>query len=80
MHHNTGIVYAHKKDYDKALECYQKALELKPNFDFAKLYYDMGKAYEAKGDKDKELEYKNKAKEFGPITLEILGGLYSRIF
>jgi predicted AAA+ superfamily ATPase/lipoprotein NlpI len=80
MHHNTGIAYAHKKDYDKALEYYQKALELKPNFDFAKLYYDMGKIYEAKGDKAKELEFKNKAKEFGPITLEILGGLYSRIF
>ncbi len=49
---------------DKAIECYQKAIELKP--DYATAFSNMGIAFSDKGDKDKALECYQKAIELKP--------------
>ncbi|MBL0721026.1 MAG: tetratricopeptide repeat protein [Sulfurovum sp.] len=33
---SMGIAYRNKKEYDKAIECYQKALEIEPNYELCK--------------------------------------------
>ncbi len=38
-----GIAYRDKKDYDKAIEAYQEAIRLQP--DYAAAYYNLGVAY-----------------------------------
>jgi lipoprotein NlpI len=37
---SMGIVYTMLNEFDKALEAYEKAIEIKPDFD--KAYYSMG--------------------------------------
>lgn len=61
-YNNTGQKYMQKQDYDKAIEYYEKAIDLEPD---VKTYHNLAQAYEAKGDMDKSLECKNKAKELG---------------
>ena len=46
-----GVAYGYKGDNDKANACYQKAIEIKP--DYAAAWYNMGVAYGYKGDNDK---------------------------
>ncbi|MDR1602709.1 MAG: tetratricopeptide repeat protein [Tannerella sp.] len=43
-----GYAYYYKGDYDKAIESYHKAIELKP--DYAEAYYNQGNAYKNKGE------------------------------
>ena len=58
-----GVAYRAKGNYDKAIECYQKAIELNP--DLAKAYYNMGVAYYAKGNFDQTIECLQKAARLG---------------
>ena len=44
---NKGLAYMHKGNYDKEIECYQKAIEINP--DYANAYYNIGLAYYRKG-------------------------------
>ena len=53
-----------KKEYDKAIECYQKAIEINP--DFADAYYNMGIAYRHKENYDKAIECYQKVIEIDP--------------
>ena len=39
LYYNLGIVYEKLKDFEKARDCYQKAVELSPQEDF---YYNLG--------------------------------------
>ena len=60
-----GIVYDFKGNDDKAIECYQKAMELdQSNADF--FYNQMGRVYRDKGDYDKAIEYFKKTIELDP--------------
>jgi tetratricopeptide (TPR) repeat protein len=59
----TALAYLGKKDYDKAIEYLEKALELKPGWTWA--YQSISEAYEAKGDKPKAAECKKKAEKLG---------------
>ena len=43
-------MYAAERNYDEAIECYQKAIELNP--DFAGAYNNMGLAYQYLGKQD----------------------------
>jgi|GEM_PF-3771313 len=48
-----GNAYAHKGQYDKAIENYNKAIQLNPNL--AEAYYNRGVAYKHKGQYDKAI-------------------------
>ncbi|MBQ2303223.1 MAG: tetratricopeptide repeat protein [Bacteroidales bacterium] len=75
-YNNIGIVYDNLGDYDKALEYYFKALEIKKavlgenNADTAGSYNNIGLVYKNLGDYNKALEYHNKALE---IRKDVLG-------
>jgi superkiller protein 3 len=58
-YYSTGVDYYLKQDYDKAIEYFGKAVELKP--DYADAYYNIGVAYGKKQDHDKALEAYKKA-------------------
>jgi tetratricopeptide (TPR) repeat protein len=57
-----GLVYLRKHNYDKAIECYEKAIELNTP-DLAGTFNDMGLAYIGKLDYDKAIECYKKAIE-----------------
>ena len=43
------------KDYDNCIKCFEKVIQLSPDYPYA--YYSIGMAYEQKGMKDKAIEY-----------------------
>lgn len=51
-----GYAYEGKKDYEKALQAYQKVLEEGENFQLANAYLNMGRCYEKLGKKKEALE------------------------
>jgi tetratricopeptide (TPR) repeat protein len=56
-----------KNDFDKAIECYEKAIELGSN----DAYTNIGVAYSQKGDCGKAIEYYKKAIELNPDDADI---------
>jgi superkiller protein 3 len=60
-YNDTAVDCYEKGNFDKAIECWQKAIELEP--DFAEAFFNMGMAYETKGNKSKAAECKKKAEE-----------------
>jgi tetratricopeptide (TPR) repeat protein len=62
--YNMGLAYSNKGDNDKAIECYQKAIEIKP--DKHEAFNNMGSAYDDKGDKDKAIKCYQKAIDIKP--------------
>jgi len=59
-----GLAYAKEGDLEKAIQDYNTALELNPNF--AKTYYNRGNAFAAKEDLEKAIQDYNKALELNP--------------
>jgi len=51
-----GHAYEEKKDYEKALEAYQKILEIGDRFQMAEPYLEMGRCYEKLGKKKEALD------------------------
>jgi tetratricopeptide (TPR) repeat protein len=51
-----GYAYEGKKDYEKALDAYQKILEMSKTFQFAGAYLNMGRCYEKFGRKKEALD------------------------
>jgi tetratricopeptide (TPR) repeat protein len=51
-----GYAYEEKKDYEKALEAYQKILGMGDHFQMAEPYLEMGRCYEKLGKKKEALE------------------------
>jgi len=66
-YNNIGIVYSDKSEYEKALEYYQKALEIQKELlgekhtNVADFYKNIGLVYADKFEYDKALEYYQKA-------------------
>jgi tetratricopeptide (TPR) repeat protein len=63
-YYNRGTAYIHKGEYDNAIEDYNKAIELKP--DFAEAYNNRGNTYSDKGEYDNAIEDYNKAIKLKP--------------
>ncbi|MGC8940987.1 MAG: tetratricopeptide repeat protein, partial [Candidatus Nanoarchaeia archaeon] len=61
---NRGVAYADKGELDKAIQDFNKALELDPNF--VEAYNNRGIAYAYKGEFDKAMQDWNKALELDP--------------
>ena len=56
---NKGNEYFEKEDYQSALDCYNKALEIDPNYGPA--YCNIGQVYRRLEQYEKAIEYYNKA-------------------
>ncbi|MFX1480472.1 MAG: tetratricopeptide repeat protein [Promethearchaeota archaeon] len=72
-----GTAYSNKKEYDKAIACYQKAVEIDPNDVSA--WNNMGNDYSNKKEYDKAIEYYEKAVGIDPnhvYTWYNMGGVY----
>ena len=52
---NKGLVLANQKNYNDAIKCFEKVIELSPDYPYA--YYSLGMAYELKDMPDKAIEY-----------------------
>ena len=63
-HNNLGLVFFHKGQVDKAIEQYQKALQIYPNYDLA--HNNFGAALFHKGEVDGAIEQYQKALELNP--------------
>jgi tetratricopeptide (TPR) repeat protein len=72
----TGIGYHDEGNYDKAIECYEKALKLAP--DTPGIYYELAFSYLYKGDPEEALKYSQKGIDLAAARNEEsdLPGLY----
>jgi len=52
---NKGLVFAHEKKYDEAISCFEKVIELSPEYPYA--YYSIAMAYELTNKPEKAIEY-----------------------
>lgn len=62
--YNRGLVYESRRELDKAITDYSKAIMLEPNFYAA--YNNRGDVYKRKGEPDKAMDDFNKAIEINP--------------
>lgn len=63
-YYSRGIAYGEKNEYDTAIEDYNKAIQLNPNF--AEAYNNRGYAYHKKGEIDRAIEDYDKAIQIKP--------------
>ncbi len=68
VYYIRGLIYYQKEDYDRAIEDYNKVIELNPNDAIA--YKDRGLAYHYKKDYNLAIEDYNKAIELNPKFTE----------
>ncbi|HQH58756.1 MAG TPA: tetratricopeptide repeat protein, partial [Bacteroidales bacterium] len=70
---NTGMEYFNKKNYSKAIEYFENALKINP--EYASAINGIGAAWSWLGDSDKELEYYKKAYSIDKINPTIFSNL-----
>ncbi len=76
---NKGLEFYNSGEYNKAIECLNKAIELNPALDMA--FCNLGATYNLLGNYDKAAEYLNKAAELNSqndFTWNNLGLLYKQ--
>lgn len=76
-HNNLGDLYARQKEYEKSVEEFKKAIELKP--DYADAYHNLANVYHQTGRDDLAQENYKKAIEFNPRlwqSYQNLGAIY----
>lgn len=76
-HNNLGDVYGRAGDKQKALQEFQTAIALKP--DYGDAYHNLANTYRELGDKDKALENYQKAIQFNPNlwqSYQNIGAIY----
>jgi len=75
---NRGIAYNDKGDYDRAIQDFDAAIRLKP--DYAKAYYNRGNTYFNKGDYDRAIQDNDAAIRLDPddgVTYHNRGNAYA---
>jgi len=76
-HNNLGDLYARRQEWDKAIEAFQTAIRLKPNY--ADAYHNLGNTYRQAGDQEKAIQSYQKATQFNRNlwqSYQNLGALY----
>jgi len=79
-YNNMGLAYYHKGLYEKAIECYQKALAASPGYSVC--HANLGLVYETLKRDEDAIDSYNKAIKYGPGNLSPylrLGRLYYRL-
>lgn len=64
IYNNLGIIYAKRKEFNRAIKKFEKALQLNPNS--ADAYYNLSLVYREKGKKEKAEFFLEKAQELNP--------------
>ena len=64
IYFENGIAFQRTRDYVKAIECFRKAIDIKP--DFAEAYYQMGMAYGMSNQSYEAIECFRKAIDIKP--------------
>lgn len=72
-YYNRGAAHIAKKEYDQAIACFDKAIEIEPSF--AQAYCNRGTAYYEKGQYDRAILDFDKAIE---IDSDFAGAYYNR--
>ena len=73
-----GIRYFWLRQYIKAAECFEKTIDLKP--DYAEAYGSLGMVYGAAGDSKAAIDYLSKAIAINPNSAEMYNALGGRYF
>ncbi len=76
-YNNLGTAYG-KKNYDKAISSYNKALNIKP--DYTAALFNLGTSFMEKGSFDKAVPYFNKALKIDPKDVDVHNNLGSIFF
>ena len=69
-HSNRGNAYGQKRDHDRTLKDYNKAIELNP--DFMEAYKNLGNLYLRRGDYEQAIRDFSKALKLDPRNVELL--------
>jgi tetratricopeptide (TPR) repeat protein len=64
--YNVGVAYYNAKDYDNAIQYFQKSVTVDPKFTDG--YFQIGLTYVAKGDNPKAIEAFKKVIEIDPSS------------
>jgi type IV pilus biogenesis/stability protein PilW len=73
VHFNTGVDFYHQRDYAKAIQAYQKVIEIDSGY--AEAYNNLGIIYQEAGDFDRALSSYQKAIEVNPKSEKALNNL-----
>jgi type IV pilus biogenesis/stability protein PilW len=73
IHFNSGVDFYHQRDYAKAIQAYQKVIEIDPGY--AEAYNNLGIIYQEAGDLDRALSSYQKAIEVNPKSEKALNNL-----
>jgi len=73
IHFNSGVDLYHQRDYAKAIQAYQKVIEIDPGY--AEAYNNLGIIYQEAGDFDRALSTYQKAVEINPRYEKALNNL-----
>lgn len=73
IHFNSGVEFYHQRDYAKAMQAYQKVIEIDPGY--AEAYNNLGIIYQDAGDFDRALSAYQKAIEINPRYEKALNNL-----
>jgi tetratricopeptide (TPR) repeat protein len=63
-HNNLGAVFFELGKFQKAITCYQKAIQIQPNY--AAAHYNLGKLFKSSGEYKKTISYYQKAIQINP--------------
>jgi Tfp pilus assembly protein PilF len=73
IHFNSGVEFYHQRDYAKAIQAYQKVIDIDPGY--AEAYNNLGIIYQDAGDFDRALSAYQKAIEINPRYEKALNNL-----